>query len=103
MIIEGMVTCLREQKLNKRNIIEIQISKETFDNLIAVSHLGDEYEICGKTVVIYDEEADKKRNETGFSAELFDTEQYCKILEMKVERLEKALKDLGYMPIYLSR
>ena len=103
MIIEGLVLSLKETTYNKRNTIEIQISKETFDNLMAVSHLGDEYEICGKPVVIYDEEADKRKNETGFSAELFDTEQYCKILQMKVDRLEKALKDLGYMPIYLDR
>lgn len=103
MKIEGMVCALEENRCTKRNVIAIQISKETFDNLMAVNHLGEEYEICGKPVVIYDEEADKRRNETGFSAELFDTEQYCKILQMKVDRLEKALKDLGYMPIYLDR
>lgn len=103
MRIEGMVCGLEENRYTKRNVIAIQISKEVFDSLMAASYLGDEYEICGKTVVICDEEVDKKRNETGFSAELFDTEQYCKILEMKVERLEKALKDLGYQPIYLNR
>lgn len=103
MVIEGMVLSLKETTYDKRNTIEIQISKETFDNLTEMRHLGDEYEICGKPVVIYDEEADKRKNETGFSAELFDTEQYCKILEMKVDKLEKALKDLGYMPIYLDR
>ena len=103
MMIEGLVLSLKETTYNKRNTIEIQISKEDFDALMAASYLGDEYEICGKTVVIRDKEADKRKNETGFSAELFDTEQYCKILQMKVDRLEKALKDLGYMPIYLDR
>lgn len=97
MAIEGMVICLREQTFNKRNIIEIQISKETFDNLIAVSNLGEEHEICGKTVVISSEEDDKKRNE-----KLLGSEQYCKFLEEKVEKLERVLKDLGYKPIYLN-
>lgn len=98
MRIEGMVLSLREETFSKKDIIEIQISKEDFDTLMAASHFGDEYEICGKTVVMYDEETDKEK-----AIESFDNDQYYKILEMKVNRLENALKDLGYQPIYLDR